>query len=320
MTMDMDENLFQQLDQQILDAKESLRTKKDLERSLTTVRQSLQRQRQSLWELETKLAQESADVEALERVSLRGLFLIALGSKEEQLEKERQEFLLVKLKYDECKEAIDTLEQEVANLEQQVEQLGDVEARYRSLLERKEKVLLQTDREDAERLLELSEAEADARADLRELREAISAGSNVVNSLDSVVSALRGAENWGTVDLLGGGILTTAVKHSRVDEARRWAHQAQQGLRRFRRELTDLESDVYVDIELGGFETFADYFFDGLIADWVVQARIDRSLDRAIDVRQRVQTIVDDLQRALKQVQRRAERIKNERQKLIEQA
>jgi hypothetical protein len=91
-------------------------------------------------------------------------------------------------------------------------------------------------------------------------------------------------------------------------------------LRRFRRELTDLEPDARVSIELGGFETFADYFFDGLIADWVVQTRIRSSLDRAIEMRRRVQTIVNDLERELQQAQGRLERIKAERKELVEQA
>jgi DNA repair exonuclease SbcCD ATPase subunit len=318
--MTVNANLLRQLSQDLIDAKDQLRTKKDLERALARARQTLQEQRRKLWELETQLAKESADVETLEILSLRGLFLSILGNKEEQLEKDRQELLRVKLQHDECQEAIDKLKQEVEDLKHHIESLGDVEARHQSLLQRKEEALLQTDREDARRLLELSEAEADVRSDLRELREAISAGNSVLNSLDSVVSALRTAGNWGTVDLLGGGILTTAVKHGRVDEARRWAHQAQRRLRRFRRELTDLEPDARVSIELGGFETFADYFFDGLIADWVVQTRIRSSLDRAIEMRRRVQTIVNDLERELQQAQGRLERIKAERKELVEQA
>lgn len=152
--------------------------------------------------------------------------------------------MAARLKHDECQDAITALEQEVAGLQRQVEQLDHAEARYGALLQRKERILRQTGGESARRLLELSEAQADARSDARGLREAISAGDGVLNSLDGAIPALRGAERWGTVDLLGGGMLTTAAKHDRVDEARRWMHRAQQHLRRLRRELSDLESDV----------------------------------------------------------------------------
>lgn len=318
--MTPDEDIFRQLDQQIVSLKENLREKEDLERSLARARRSLNEQRQQLWDLETDLAEERADVETLETLSLRGIFLRVLGSKQEQLEKERQEFLAAKLRHDEAEEAITALEREVADLERRLDELGDVEARYRSLLERKEQALLQTDREDARELLRLSEAQGDVRSDLRELREAVSAGRSAVNSLDSAISALRGAENWGTVDLIGGGLLTTAAKHGRVDEARRWIHQAQQRLRRFRRELADLESRVEIDIQMGAFETFADYFFDGLIADWIVQSKIRNSLNRTIEMRRHVKTTVNTLQREVKQAEGKAERIKEKRQKLIERA
>jgi len=313
--------MLQKLTQGLIDAKEALRAKRDLEGSLTRARRSLSKQRQRLQELEARLAEESADVKALEELSLRALFHTILGSKQDQLEKERQEVLAAKLRHDECREAIRALAQEVADLEQQLAQLGDVEARYRSLLERKEHVLLQqSNRDDAEELVRLSEAQADARSDLRELQEAVSAGRAVLHSLDNVIAALRGAKDWGAVDLLGGGMVTTAVKHGRVDEARRWTHQTQQHLRRFRRELADLEPDIALGVDIGPFETFADYVFDGLIIDWMVQTSINTSLDRATEMRRRVQGAVAALQSEQEQVQRRAERIQKERRDLIERA
>ena len=82
--------------------------------------------------------------------------------------------------------------------------------------------------------------------------------------------------------MLGGGLLATAAKHSHMDEARDAAYHIQNLLLRFRRELADVQglSGTLVE-EVGSFETFADYFFDGLIVDWVVQSKIDRSLDNA---------------------------------------
>ena len=312
--------MLEELTQRILDVKQDLRRKKDLQRSLAGARSSLQRQRQTLERLKTELTEERADVEALEEISLRTLFHTILGDKEEQVEKERQEVLAAKLRYDEAREAVAALEADVAELEQMVERLGNVEARYGELLEWKEKLLSQSGRPEAENLVQLSEAQADAESDLRELREAVRAGNGVLHSLDRAISALRTAETWGTFDLLGGGVLATAAKHGRVDEARHWTHRAQQGLRRFRRELADLESDVTVGIHIGGFETFADYFFDGLIADWVVQSSIRSSLDRAREMRRRVHTTVTALRRKVRQVQQRAAQIKEERKAIIERA
>ena len=312
--------MLEDLTQDLIAAKQDLRRKKDLESSLARARQSLRRQRQNLWKLRERLTAERADVEALEGLSLEALFHTLLGDKGERIHKERQELLAAKLRYDECQDAITALEQEVGDLLLQVEQLGDVEARYDALLRSKEKILHQTGGEAARQLLKLSEAIGDARSDARELREAMSAGNAVLNSLNHAFSALRGAERWGTVDLLGGGILTTVVKHGRVDEARSSMHQAQQHLRRFHRELGDLESDVSVGIPIRGFETFADYFFDGLIADWVVQSGIRSSLDRTLEMRNRVDTTIRALRRELSEVRERTRRLERPRRELVEQA
>jgi hypothetical protein len=65
-------------------------------------------------------------------------------------------------------------------------------------------------------------------------------------------------ENWGTWDVIGGGLISTAVKHSRIDRARASAHQVQQLLRRFQRELGDVGATSDITIDIGSFATFAD--------------------------------------------------------------
>ena len=47
----------------------------------------------------------------------------------------------------------------------------------------------------------------------------------------------------------------------------------------------DVDTIAEFHIETGDFLSFADYFFDGLIADWLVQSRIKeakRQVDSAI--------------------------------------
>jgi hypothetical protein len=120
--------------------------------------------------------------------------------------------------------------------------------------------------------------------------------------------------------MIGGGALTTMVKHSRIDDARAAAHVVQQALRRFQRELADVDERTTIVAELGSFETFADYFFDGLIADWIVQSKIERSLAQSTDMRDRVRLAVRALRRRLEANQRQIDEITRQRQQLIERA
>lgn len=126
----------------------------------------------------------------------------------------------------------------------------------------------------------------------REINEAIQAGNQALRSLRQAKECLNSAGNWGILDLMGGGLISTFVKHSKMKDADDLIQQARSDLRYFSRELTDVDSVPEFHIETGDFLSFADYFFDGLIADWLVQSRINdakRQVEHAI---QRVEEIL----------------------------
>ena len=109
----------------------------------------------------------------------------------------------------------------------------------------------------------------------KEKREAIEAGRRALNSLQAAKENLNSAKNWGLVDMFGGGFFTTMLKHSRMDQAKRNMEQAKYDLRNFSRELNDVNMACNLNIDTGDFLSFADYFFDGFVVDWVVQDRIN---------------------------------------------
>ena len=109
-----------------------------------------------------------------------------------------------------------------------------------------------------------------------EIDEAIVAGKRAITALDRAESALSGARSFGIWDMFGGGFLSTMMKHGRMDDAQREIEQARACLRRFSREVADVSGVEALDIDVGGFLQFADYFFDGFVADWMVQSKIGK--------------------------------------------
>ena len=49
------------------------------------------------------------------------------------------------------------------------------------------------------------------------------------------------------------------------------------------------------DIEIGGFLTFADFFFDGLLADILVQSKLRKAQEQIDEAISRVQDILSRL-------------------------
>jgi hypothetical protein len=282
----------------LLETGERLRAKQKLERSVAEARKSLAAERERLAEIAAVLDKEETDVRRLEGASLTALFFQFLGRKEDQLDQERREMLAAKLNYDQCAHEVASLERDLADMEARLEALGDLETAYTRALEEKE---ARMDGQARAEVVGLTERLAGLNADVKEIGEAVAAGDAVIAALNDVIAYFKSAGNWGIVDLIGGGIIVTAVKHSKIDKAQAAIHEVQSRLGRFHRELADLRTrpDVPLSVDITSFEKFADFIFDGLIFDWIVQSKIQRSLDAALGMKARMEAIVGDLRRSL---------------------
>lgn len=130
-----------------------------------------------------------------------------------------------------------------------------------------------------------------------EIREAIAAGEKALASLEEAGRYLSSAGNWGVWDMIGGGLFSTMIKHSKINEATVCMEQAKRDLMSFSRELSDVNISENIGIELGSFLTFADYFFDGLVADWLVQNKIRDAQTQVQEAAGQVKQILASLER-----------------------
>ena len=129
----------------------------------------------------------------------------------------------------------------------------------------------------------------------KEKQEAIDAGERALRSLNAAKENLNSAGNWGIVDMLGGGFFTTMMKRSKMDQAQEQMDQAKYDLQNFSRELQDVTMNCDLNIEIGNFLSFADYFFDGFFVDWMVQDKIDRAKDQVAEAIRQVERVMDQL-------------------------
>ncbi len=132
---------------------------------------------------------------------------------------------------------------------------------------------------------------------VREIREAVQAGHEALGYLEAARDCLDSAGNWGIVDMLGGGLISTFVKRSKMKDADELVQRARDALKRFQRELMDVENIPEFHIEMGDFLAFADYFFDGIVADWLVQSKINDARRRVDNAIRKVNGILGQLQR-----------------------
>lgn len=96
-------------------------------------------------------------------------------------------------------------------------------------------------------------------------------------NLDGALQALKKASNWGIVDLIGGGFITSLIKRENMKKAQGYIYNVRDLLRDLADEMqTDapiMELDVDPDDLLG----FTDIVFDNIFSDAMVQTKIEKT-------------------------------------------
>ncbi len=130
-----------------------------------------------------------------------------------------------------------------------------------------------------------------------EIREAIDAGERALVSLRAARENLNSAKNWGYLDMFGGNFLTGMLKYSKLNDATNCLERAKNDLLRFQKELKDVNLPLNIRMEIGGFLSFADFFFDGIVADYLVQSKIADAKEQVEDAVRMVEDVLRNLRR-----------------------
>ena len=293
-------------DEQLQKLQSQIARKRQLESQVSELRTQRSAISARVRELEAIKIQEQADVEKLEGRSLAAFFYNVIGKMDEQLNKEREEAYAARVKHDGAARELAAAEEDLARYEAELSGLRACERQYDAVLREKASAVKGAGGATAEEILKLEERLAFLGSQGRELREAASAGNSALRTANQVLSSLDSAEGWGTWDLFGGGLISDLAKHSHLDEAQGNIEHLQSQLRRFKTELADVKISADMQVNVDGFLRFADYFFDGLFADWAVLDKINQSQERVRSTQRQIESVLSrlrDMQRAVEQEQ-----------------
>ena len=302
----------------------ALQEKISRSRQLTSMLKELRGQRDTIAarvrELEAIKMDEQADVDRLEGRSLASFFYNVIGKMDERLNKEREEAYAARVKYDAAARELEAIDGDIQRCESELSGLRGCEREYEATLREKANAVKSAGGARAEEILKLEERHAYLESQKKELREAISAGNSARSTAESVLSSLDSAEGWGTWDLLGGGLLADMAKHSHLDEAQGAIERLQSQLRRFKTELADVTIHADMQVNVDGFLRFADYFFDGLFADWAVMDKISQSQSQVQSTKNQIDSVLSRLNSMMSAAEREQAQIKSKLDALVLEA
>jgi hypothetical protein len=270
--------------------------------------------------LRARLVQEEQDVERLERLSLTSVLAALKGSRDDDLAYERAEAHAAAYKMAEAQDRLAAMQADYDAASVRVNTLSGAEAVYKGLIQEKERWLAASGSPQGQRLLELAEEIGSFDGELRELGEAHRAVQAAEKALAQVRSSLGSASSWSTYDtFFGGGLIGSAVKHSRLDDAAEAARWADRCLAVLRTELADVKAGGtrLPDLAVGEMTRFADVWFDNIFTDLHVRSHIKQS---QADV-ERCAGVVNRVRRGLaertKAAQERRAALERERREII---
>lgn len=307
-------------DEQLQQLQAQIARRKQMETMLQELRSQQAALSVQVRELESIKLEEQADVDRLEGRSLAAFFYNVIGKMDERLNQERQEAYAARVKYDAAVRELEGVESDLCQCESELSSLRGCKSRYESVIKEKAAAVKAAGGTDGEEILKLEERGAFLESQRKELQEAISAGNAALGTTQQVLSSLDSAEGWGTWDLFGGGLISDLAKHSHLDEAQGAIEHLQSELRRFKTELADVTIHADMQVNVDGFLRFADYFFDGLFADWAVLDKISQSQSQVQNTKSQIEGVLSRLNSMMQAVEQEQAQIKNKIDTLVRQA
>lgn len=270
-------------------------------------------------DLKKIMEDEQEDVDRLNRKSLTAFLYRASGKMGEKLSKEEEEAFAAAVKYDAATKELQAVEEDIAYYEKQASGLPDCKIQYERMLEAKKEEIKESGNIEAGKILEMERQIAAIENRRKEVKEAISAGERARSIAEETLEGLQSAKNWGMVDLIGGGIMSDVIKYDKLKSVKDRTSALQMALRTFRTELSDVSSRIEgpLQVEVGEFLHFADYFFDGIFTDWMVYDKIKVSKERAEQTYSQIQGILEQLRKMQEQLHTEEEQKRRELEQIV---
>ncbi len=256
----------------------------------------------------SKMNDEHQDVLELEKKSAFSLFRNILGNHEEQLEKERQEYLQAVLEYNSIANEIDLLKYEQELLIPKTKDTTELKRQLDYYLKVKEQKLLFNNADQASQIKEINREIDRLHTFKRELKEAESLAIIVNKVIARAFSKLKKVKEFQYTKMGGSGKYSSYAKKSYIDGAIKDASEINFYLSKLDKELSHVYSQ-YTFFSIYKYQNFVDSFYDQLITDWVLQNKLKNAincLQSADDQIKRIlATLRNDLSKSEKSIKER---------------
>ena len=163
-------------------------------------------------------------------------------NKEEVREKEEQEYLENKLKYDEIVLNINILRNDLKSKKDKLSPLASYINDYNKVLEEKLIYIKKyCNKEINKKIQMIDEKIIDISNENKGIEEAYLVGGKLLDEVNSAEEELKSAKNWGKFDIIGGDAISSIAKQNRIRKVNYKFETIQKLLNNFNKELKDIK-------------------------------------------------------------------------------
>lgn len=288
--------MFEDINRELRECKDNILLKETLEEKLVTLEDTYYKNNKVLERLEEKLNKEFKDVEKFNKISVVNIISTIFNFREEKLYKEEQEYLEAKLRYEEYRVTVEELKNDLETTKSRIESISNYEERYEELIQEKSELLKGL---DLNKRLELEEIEDSINRYVKEgieIKEAIDEAINCDFTVNSALKYLNDASWLATWDILGGGAVTSIMKHDAVNSAKKEIERLGYAITKLEKELSDINM-ISISGNFNNIESsyLVDVFFDNIFTDISVSKKIDSSLGSVRNVKNKLDRCKEEL-------------------------
>ena len=286
------------VERRLADAAAALREREAAEARCQKLNDRVERLVHDLARLRADHAGEERGVARLERRSFARFIAVLRGSRDDALARRRAEAHEARHRVAEVVAELDEARRERAAALTLLDEFATAPDTYQAVLAEKERHLRGSDDPRGLRLLALAAERERLNDELHAVAEASMAAEAAQQALYEALGGFSRASSMSAVDtFLGGGLLTSLVKQSRMNQAGDAALDAEQCLAALRAKLAVLAEVEARPVSVGPAVVstaarVADVWFDNAFTDFLVGSRIRTAQDnvgRAIEMVREVQ-------------------------------
>lgn len=292
--------MYWQLNEKIRNAKVEIKEKEHIERKIKSAEELLEEYESELKDIKAKLHKEEMDIKKFEGITLSNFLALLFHNKEEKLDKERREYIEVKIKFDQCGQKMEAALYDLNLLREKYNRVSDADIKYKKLIQEKESEIKNFGSiATKQKLNSMENDRLIISMDIKELEEAIFAGERLLGAIDSANESISSAMNWGKADIFMDSMIISMAKHRKIDDAQIKINRIPYLVDKFKKELSDVaivSNEISQNITFSSFTKAFDILFDNIFTDIAVQSKIENSYYKLKNLRSEVERCKNRLQ------------------------